>query len=87
MNVTDKIKTSAFSEEREQRYCPPHRTPHTLPLIGKKVIDEHCHIHITTWRYYLHHLPYCLLIDCPNAKAMMLAQREYIKSLKDLKNS
>ena len=79
IDVIDKIETTRILEEQEEKFCPPHRMPHTIPFIGEKVADEPCHIHTTALRYYTHHLPYCLLIGCPNAKAMMSAREKYFK--------
>lgn len=80
MKVFDKIETSkTLGYESENRFCPPHRLPHVPPLIGNKVEDEPCHAHATSWRYYTHHLPYCLLTRCPHLKAMIAAREAYFQ--------
>ena len=77
INVRDKIETSKILDEREERYCPPHKLPHTFPVVGKEITDEICHIHITNWRYYTHHLIYCSLKKCPNVEAMKKSRERY----------
>ena len=39
MNIPDKI----YSGNGD--ICPPHRLPHTLPIVGEMVRDESCHVH------------------------------------------
>ena len=78
MEVIDKVETSEILKENKKRYCPPHRLPHTV--LGEIVADEPCHIHTTRWRYYTHHLPYCLLTACSHAKDMREARDIYFSS-------
>ena len=82
--IKDKIKTKDILKEKEKRFCPPHRIPHTIPLIGKKIKDEECHIHTKLWRES-HHIPFCKLIKCPNYNAMMNARKKFKQKLKSKK--
>jgi len=64
MNIKDKDNLE------NGKYCPPHRLPHTLPIIGDPVIDEPCHIHRSRLRM-IHHRLFCKIIKCPNYYTML----------------
>jgi hypothetical protein len=72
MNIKDKIKTDDIFETESPRYCPPHRIPHTLPLIGELITDEPCHHHTSKLRM-IHHKTFCKILRCPNYKTMIKA--------------
>ena len=80
INVIDKIETSKILEENEERYCPPHKLPHVFPIFGEEVRDEPCHIHITNWRYYSHHIQFCKLLNCPHVEDMIKARKIYFEN-------
>jgi hypothetical protein len=63
MNICDK------SDVGKNRCCPPHFLPHKLPF-GKRICDEHCHIHMAKWRMK-HHSFFCKILKCPNYKFMV----------------
>ena len=58
--------------------CPPHRIPHTLPVIGELVIDEPCHIHESRLRMG-HHRAFCRILRCPHYEEMMKRYKAYQK--------
>jgi len=68
LNIVDKVDVG------EDRFCPPHYWPHTLP-IGERITDERCHYHKSNWRM-IHHTPFCFATSCENYDAMMKAYGE-----------
>ena len=69
MDIEDKIY---FEDERT---CPPHKMPHTLPFIGEAIADEGCHYHEKWWRM-LHHTTFCEKMKCPYVERMIEDSRE-----------
>lgn len=57
--IADKVDTDEILQDNQERSCPPHWLPHTLPLLQPKYITEPCHIHLTEWRQQNHHEPAC----------------------------
>ncbi|MAG07248.1 hypothetical protein CMI46_00335 [Candidatus Pacearchaeota archaeon] len=55
--------------EGVEKYCPSHRLPHTLPVIGESIVDESCHIHKSKLRM-AHHTTFCKILKCPNYQQM-----------------
>ena len=76
MNIKDKVITTTILNEKKERFCPPHRIPHTFPFFGVKITDEDCHIHTTAWRDS-HHIPYCKIINCKHYKGMCKARKKF----------
>ena len=76
MKIPDKILTIKLLNEKKERFCPPHRIPHTFPIFGKKVNDEKCHVHTSVWRDY-HHIPFCKMLGCKNYNAMLNARGRF----------
>jgi len=74
IKIADKRETSVILSDDVERYCPPHRIPHSLPIIGKKVCDEPCHVHESKFRQYSHHEPFCLMLGCKNYEVMRRAR-------------
>tara|TARA_Y100000310_G_scaffold302882_2_gene340708 strand:+ start:1400 stop:1696 length:297 start_codon:yes stop_codon:yes gene_type:complete len=77
MNIPDKVETSQILQDNGDRYCPPHRWPHSLPITGQLVTDEPCHIHQKAWRQYGHHEPFCQFLKCPHYQAMLQAKSKF----------
>ena len=75
MNIRDKRVTTDILEEDKPRYCPPHRIPHSLPILGQSICDEPCHVHESRMRQYSHHEPFCLMLGCQNYEAMKKARK------------
>ncbi len=75
MKIKDQITTLDILQDKEERTCPPHRLGH-LSL----TTDEPCHFHTSLKHQYLHHLPFCYLIKCPNRKYMQTARSQYKNS-------
>ena len=59
LDISDKIIVE------EELYCPSHRIPHSLPIIGELIIDERCHYHNSKLRM-LHHKTFRKIFKCPN---------------------
>lgn len=76
MNTKDKI------DLENENCCPPHRIPHTLPVIGELVIDEPCHIHESRLRM-AHHRAFCQILRCPHYDEMMQRYREHQKQKRE----
>jgi hypothetical protein len=74
MKVWDKIDTQDSMRDRRVRFCPPHRVPHVLPVVGHPVVNERCHSHATWWRQHLHHKQFCWLF-CPHYEDMREGRR------------
>lgn len=72
MNVKDRIELPGGD------CCPPHRLPHTLPIIGEKIVDERCHFHKSVWRM-TYHLPFCKILRCPHYEKMTEAYEQYLE--------
>lgn len=73
MKINDKVKTITILHENKKRFCAPHRIPHKLPFLGKKISDEECHIHKSLWRDS-HHIPFCKMLGYKNYHAMLNAR-------------
>ncbi|MBS3088989.1 hypothetical protein J4402_04405 [Candidatus Pacearchaeota archaeon] len=69
MDIKDKISL------RKGNCCPPHRLPHTLPIIGELVKDEPCHYHNSKLRM-LHHRFFCRMLGCPYYEEMIRRCKE-----------
>ena len=59
-------------------YCPSHRLPHTLPVIGELVRDEQCHYHISRLRM-THHRVFCRVLRCPHYESMIEMRKELLR--------
>ncbi|MBI2046562.1 hypothetical protein HYT26_00155 [Candidatus Pacearchaeota archaeon] len=53
----------------KKKFCPPHYIPHKLPL-GKKIIDEPCHIHKKVHNM-IHHKFFCKCLKCSHYNFMI----------------
>ena len=72
----DKRLTSRILNKKKKIYCPPHYFPHSIPIIQKKTFNKPCHVHKRKWEQYTHHLPYCILTNCPHRKLMKKAYKK-----------
>lgn len=79
IEIPDKIITTNILNEKEKRFCAPHRIPHKLPFFGKKIVNEECHIHKSLWRDS-HHIPFCKMLGCKHYQVMLEARKKYKKT-------